>query len=95
MRPLTIITGIVLGSAFAISFGLAVVSLIFLILGDDNPRVESESRGLASSLAIFLVLTAIAAVSFFSLLKKHRLWYVFQLLLWAGVVCIGLWYRPA
>ena len=94
MRPLTIITGIVLGSAFSITFGLAVVSLIFFILGDEYPRVESESRALVGNLALFMFLTVIAALSFFAMVKNHRLRYACQLLLWASVGVVGVYYWP-
>ena len=64
MRPLSVITLIILGSSFAITFSLAAVVLVVLILGDDYPRLQREFDPLLSSLLLFLVMTAIAAASF-------------------------------
>ncbi len=94
MRPLTIITGIVLGSAFSIAFGLAVVRLLFFLIGDDQPGVASEHAALHVSIALFSVLTAIAAVSFWALVKNRRWRYGAQAALWLCVVAIGRFYWP-
>lgn len=76
MRPLTAIVGILLGSCVAITVSLAAVLLMFLILGDDYPRVQYEFRPLLHSLLIFLGMTTISAASFYSLLIDHaaRFW---------------------
>ena len=71
MRPLTMITGILLGSCLAISVSLALVLIVFLVLGDDYPRLQHEFRPLLMSLVIFLVMTIISAGSFYSLLIRH------------------------
>jgi hypothetical protein len=52
MRPLTVITGILLGSCLSIAFSLAAVMFVFLILGDDYPRLSHEIRPLFISFAI-------------------------------------------
>lgn len=94
MQPLTIITGIILGSAASISLGLGVVMLIFLILGDEYPRLASEFRPLVGSLVLFLAMTAVAVASFYSQLK--RLWWRWpaQALMWADVLATGWFYWP-
>lgn len=94
MQPLTIITGIVLGSAASISLGLAVVMLIFLILGDDYPRLAAEFDSLVGSLGLFLAMTAVSAASFYAQLK--RLWWRWpaQALMWADVFFTGWFYWP-
>ena len=94
MRPLTIITGIVLGSAFSIAFSLAVVMLIFAVIGSDHPQIRSESGSLAASLALFTALTVVAALSFAARLRWHRWQLAGQLLMWAGVLCTGWYYWP-
>jgi uncharacterized membrane protein len=91
MRPLTAITGILLGSCAAISLSLAAVLFVFLVLGDDYPRLQHEFRPLSLSMLIFLSMTIITATSFYTLLKNHWLRY------WAlGGMCLGLgatvWY---
>ena len=40
MRPLTMITGVVLGSCLAISVSLALVLIVFLLPGDEYPRLR-------------------------------------------------------
>jgi hypothetical protein len=42
MRPLSVVTLIILGSSFAITFSLAAVVLVVLILGDEYPRLQRE-----------------------------------------------------
>ncbi|MDZ7643808.1 MAG: hypothetical protein U5K76_06020 [Woeseiaceae bacterium] len=94
MRPLTVITGIVLGSCLSIAVSLAAVLLIFLILGDEYPRLQYEFRGLLASFAIFLTMTAIAALSFYRVLtndpRRHRA----QAAMWAALAAIGYYYWP-
>lgn len=94
MRPLHAITGVVLGSCLSISVSLAAVLLIFFILGDDYPRLGSEFRGLVISFSIFLVMTVISALSFYSLVKEWRTRYLAQALLWSGLAGVGWFYWP-
>lgn len=94
MRPLTIITGVVLGSSFSIAIGLAVVALIFLIIGIDQPRLAGEFEPLLSSLAIFSVMTAISAASFWSVLKNLAWRWPAQAAMWAGLLLTGYYYWP-
>ena len=94
MRPLTFITGILLGSSVSITLGLAAVILIFLILGDEYPRLAYEFSDLIKSTLIFVVLTTISAASFYSLLKewKNRWWLQFALC--APLAATGFYYWP-
>ena len=65
MRPLTVLTGIVLGSAAATTFGLGATCIVFLVLaGDETAQFREELPLLATYFAIFGALTAVAAVSF-------------------------------
>lgn len=94
MRPLTAVNGLVLGSCLAISISLAMVLIVFLVLGDDYPRLESEFGPLRQSLAIFLTMTVIAALSFYALLINHRARMLGQLALVAGLIATGWYYWP-
>lgn len=94
MRPLTMITGILLGSCAAITISLALVLVVFLWLGDDYPRLEHEFRPLLSSMLIFLGMTAISAASFYSLLIGHRARYAAQALMWLGLLGTAWYYWP-
>ena len=94
MRPLTMITGILLGSCAAITISLALVLIVFLLLGDDHPRLQHEFRPLLNSMLIFLGMTAISAASFYSLLIGHRARYAAQALMWLGLLGTGWYYWP-
>jgi len=94
MRPLTVITGIVLGSCLSITAGLAAVLVIFLVLGDEYPRLQYEFRPLALSLAIFTAMTAISALSFYWLVVDHRWRWAAQGALWVALFATGYYFWP-
>jgi len=94
VRPLTVITGILLGSCFSIAFSLAAVLIIFAILGGEHPRLNEEFPSLLASFAIFTLMTAISAWSFYALLKGLRSRWLAQVLLWAGLLATGFYYWP-
>ena len=94
MRPLTVITGILLGSCLSIAFSLAAVLLIFTILGDEHPRLNREFGPLLASLSIFTVMTAISGASFYTLIRNHPFRWYAQVLMWSGLVAVGAWYWP-
>ena len=88
------ITGILLGSCLAISVSLAMVLVVFLVLGDDYPRLQHEFRPLLISLIIFLGMTTISAGSFYSLLIRHPARFLAQALLWLGLAATTWYYWP-
>lgn len=94
MRPLTVITGILLGSCLSIAFSLAAVLLIFTILGAEHPRLSREFGSLLASLSIFTLMTAVCGASFYALIRNHALRWYTQALMWAGLVAVGFWYWP-
>jgi hypothetical protein len=94
LRPLTVVTGILLGSSFAIAASLAAVMIVFLILAGDYPRLQYEFRALTHSLLIFTGMTAAAALSFYALIKNHPRWLQTQLLMWAALAGIVIYYLP-
>ena len=94
MRPLTMVTGILLGSCLAISVSLALVLVVFLVLGDDYPRLQHEFRPLLISVTIFLGMTIISAVSFYSLIIRHPARFVAQGLMWLGFGATAWYYWP-
>jgi hypothetical protein len=82
VRPLTVITGIILGSAAATTFGLAATLVVFLVLSNEHPQFRSELPLLALYLAIFIGLTAVAGTSFIGLARQRP---------WRGWAQAGLW----
>ena len=73
MRPLTVLTGIVLGSSAATTFGLGATLVVFLVLSGEVPEFRAELPMLAVYLLLFIGLTALAGVSFVGL-AKNRPW---------------------
>jgi hypothetical protein len=94
VKPLTVITGIVLGTCLSIAVSLAAVLLMFLVLGDEYPRLDYEFDALTSSLGIFVVMTAISAASFYAMLIRHKARFVAQIAMWAGVGLTAWHYWP-
>ena len=92
MRPLTVLTGIVLGSSAATTFGLAATLVVFLVLADEHPQFRAELPLLALYLAIFIGLTALAGVSFIGLARARpwRRWA--QAAMWSALVGLGALY---
>ena len=94
MRPLTAIIGIVLGSCLAITVSLAAVLFVFVVLGDDYPRLQHEFRPLLMSLLIFLGMTVLSGLSFYSLVIEHRARYWALAVMLTGLAATILYYLP-
>ena len=92
MRPLTVLTGIVLGSAAATTFGLAATLIVFVVLSDEHPQFRGELPLLAVYLGIFAGLTALAGASFIGLARARpwRRWA--QAALWATLSLLAAVY---
>ena len=94
MRPLTVVTLMILGSCFAIMVSLGGVIIVVLVLGDEYPRLQREFDPLLESISIFVAMTLISALSFYTLLKKSAVRYWVQLAMWGGRVLTGWHYWP-
>ncbi len=94
MRPLTVVTLIILGSCFAIMVSLGAVLIVVLVLGDEYPRLQTEYDALLASFTIFIGMTGICVASFYGLLKKHAARYWGQAAMWAGLGLVGWYYWP-
>lgn len=94
MRPLSAVTLIILGSCFAITFSLTAVIIVVLVLGDEYPRLQGEFDPLLNSLFLFLGMTVVAGLSFYTLVINHGLRYWAQAAMWLGLVGVGLYYWP-
>ena len=96
MRPLTVLTGIVLGSSAATTFGLGATLIVFLVLSNETPQFKAELPLLAGYLAIFVGLTAMAAISFIGLARNRPWRHWAQAAMWgslAGLIALYWWTR--
>jgi hypothetical protein len=92
VRPLTVLTGIILGSSAATTFGLGATLVVFMVLAGEHPQFRTELPLLAVYLAIFVGLTALAGVSFIGLARQRpwRRWA--QAALWATLCVLAAVY---
>ena len=94
MRPLMVFTGVVLGSCLSITVSLAAVLLIYLIVGDEYPRVAHEFGAVSTTMLMFLTLTAISAWSFYAIVKNRKDRILAQFAMWAGLLMTGWVFWP-
>ncbi|HLT91584.1 MAG TPA: hypothetical protein VKZ85_11610 [Woeseiaceae bacterium] len=94
MRPLTVITGIVLGSCASITVSLVAVLIMFLLLSGDHPRLAAEFPAMRASFALFSAMTAVSGLSFYGLVKRRKWRGVAQVAMWLGVIGTGWYYWP-
>jgi hypothetical protein len=88
VRPLAVLNAILFGSAAAITFGLAGVLVIFLLLSGRHPEMQVELPTLWRSALLFGALTAVSGASLLGILRglKWRWAALFAtLLLIAGI----------
>lgn len=92
MRPLTVLTGIVLGSSAATTFGLAATLVVFAILRDEHPQFRGELPLLAAYVAVFAGLTGLAALGFIGLARERPWWRWAQGALWVALAALAAVY---
>ncbi len=92
MRPLTVLTAIVLGSSVATTFGLGATLIVFLVLSGETPRFREELPLLAVYVAIFAGLTTLAAVSFIGLARQAPWRYWASGALWGAMAGLAVLY---
>ena len=92
MRPLTVLTAIVLGSSVATTFGLGAALIVFLVLSSETPRFRAELPLLAVYVAIFAGLTALAAVSFIGQARATAWRHWATGAMWAALACLAALY---
>ena len=72
MKPSVVLLGFVLGSSAAISFSLFGVAIVFWVLQPEYPRLDSELEPLLTHLGIFVLLTGVAGLSFYGMLRERK-----------------------
>ena len=91
MRPLTVLLGIIMGSAVAMAVSLALTAIVFLLLPEYSARLAGEQLPLARGLAWSWSLALAAAASFVGELKTAAWRRPAQLLL--ALIVAGLAWR--
>jgi hypothetical protein len=95
MKPLTVLLGIVMGSAVALAVCLGMTGIVFLLLPDYSARLAGEQAPLLRGLLWSWALAALSAASFLGELR-HRTWRAFpQLALLMLLAALGWRYWPA
>jgi hypothetical protein len=82
------LTGIVLGSAAATTFGLVTTLVVFLVLSDEVPRFRAELPLLGGYAALFAGLTALAALSFIGQAKERPWRRRAQVAMWGALAAL-------
>jgi hypothetical protein len=67
---------------------------VYLLLGDEYPRLQAEFRPLLASMLIVLGMTAISGASFYTLLTKRKIRTALQIAMWAGLLATSWHYIP-
>ncbi len=94
MGPLGFLTGVVLGSATAISVILSMVLVMFLLSASSHPALTEEYAPLGKAVVLFAILAVIAAAAFISLLRRLSWRWIAQFVMWATLVGIAWSYWP-
>lgn len=94
MRPLMVINGVLLGTCLSIFMSLLLVLIVFLVIGQDHPRIQDEIRPLIHSMLIFFGMTTISGGSFYTIAVNHRLRWWSQGLLVLGLAACVAYYWP-
>jgi len=72
MRPLAVLLGIVMGSAVSLAVGLILTWVVFLFLSESAARFAPERVPLARGIAVFTLISAASAASFYGELRERR-----------------------
>jgi hypothetical protein len=92
VRPLAVLNAILFGSAAAITFGLAGVTVVFLILRGRHPEMGAELPMLLRSGLLFAGLAAVTGGSLFAMLKGLRWRWVAHAAMWLFIAGIAIFY---
>jgi hypothetical protein len=92
LRPLTVITGIVLGSSAATTFGLSATFIVFLVLSGEHPQFQSELPLLGRYLLAFIALTTLSGFGFLGLAKNRPWRWWAQAAMWGSLALLAALY---
>jgi hypothetical protein len=95
MRPLTVLLGIVTGSAVALAVALGMTGVVFLLLPEYSARLAAEQAPLLKGLAWSWSLALVSAASFVGELKNASWRRPAQLLLVVILAMLAWRFWPA
>jgi hypothetical protein len=95
MRPLGFLTGVVLGSAAAISLVLLMVVLTLALSASREPEIGHEYPALLVAAALFGGLAALAGTAFVGLQRERPWRWAAQAAMWLLLAGIAWFYWPA
>jgi hypothetical protein len=72
MKPLTVLIGIVMGSAVSLAAGLLMTFIVILLIPEHADRLAAEKWPLVKAILLFTVLSAAAGASFYGELRARR-----------------------
>jgi hypothetical protein len=94
MRPLGFLTGIILGSAAAISLVLLMVVVTLALSTGQGPGIDREYPDLAAAAGLFLALAALAGTAFVGLLRDRPWRWLAQAAMWLFLAGVAWYFRP-
>ena len=95
MKPLTVVLGIVTGSAVALAVSLGMTGVVFLLLPEYSARLAPEHAPLLKGLAWSWSLALVSAAAFVGELKRARWRRPAQFLLLALLALLAWRFWPA
>jgi len=95
MRPLAVLIGFLMGTSAAITVGLTMVWVVYLILGPEYGQLQAERKPLLQAIGLFAPLTALAVASFVGQLRRTsgRRWPLVGVVVWLSLVAWVYWPR--
>jgi len=91
MKPLTVLLGIVMGSAVALAVCLAMTGIVFLLLPEYSARLAEERNPLIEGLLWSWTLAGVSGASFLGELR-HAAWRRPAQYLMVGMLCVLGWH---
>jgi len=95
VQPLSVLTGILFGSAAAIAFGLAVSVIVSLAVSGESPQLAAELGALWIHTLVFIALTGVCGLGFYGLVKQARWRWFAQGAMWLALAAVTRFYWPA
>lgn len=94
MRPMTMLNGVLLGTAVAIAIGTAVTLLIVSLLAAESQRLQGEWRPLLVTTILFTLLSGVCAVALVGHLRERAWRWIAQIGVLCALVAIVAFFWP-